>query len=116
VRELENVIRRAIVLRDFDFVFKELKLEQKDAQTDHPAIPEKDSPQRQWNDEKVKRFFRKSDFSLKRISKVYVSEIEREAILKALRETQWNRKQAAKLLKVSYKTLRNRIREFDISP
>ena len=69
-----------------------------------------------WSDEKIKELFRDADFSLKRISKAYVSEAEQKTILDALRETHWNRKKAAQLLKVSYKTLLNRILEFDLEP
>jgi transcriptional regulator with PAS, ATPase and Fis domain len=42
--------------------------------------------------------------------------VEKEAILRALKETQWNRRKAAGLLKISYKTLLNRILEFDLRP
>ena len=61
-------------------------------------------------------FFEAPDFSLKKISKAYVSEAERDMILKALKETEWNRKKAAKQLGVSYKTLLNRIDEFNLKP
>ena len=114
VRELENVIRRAIVLRDFDFLFKELELKEVDHEREHRSFPDDISPNLDWHDDKVKGFFERGDFSLKKISKAYVSEVERQAILRALKETQWNRKKAAQLLQVSYKTLLNRIREFDL--
>ncbi|MBW2023055.1 MAG: helix-turn-helix domain-containing protein [Deltaproteobacteria bacterium] len=59
---------------------------------------------------------RQEDFSLKGITKQYVSEVEKRAILKTLQQTRWNRRQAAKLLGVSYKTLLNRISEFNLRP
>ncbi len=116
VRELENVIRLAIILRDWSFAFKELnvgRLVNKDGQQPFAYTG---SSHMNWNDTKVKEYFSNSDFSLKKISKEYVSEAERQAILDALKETQWNRKKAAQLLKVSYKTLLNRINEFDLRP
>ncbi|MBW1850876.1 MAG: helix-turn-helix domain-containing protein [Deltaproteobacteria bacterium] len=64
----------------------------------------------------MKRFFGDGEFSLKKISKAYVSEAERHAIQDALKKTKWNRKKAAQLLKISYKTLLNRIEEFDMKP
>jgi two-component system response regulator AtoC len=115
IRELENVIRRAIVLRDFDFMLKELPLKVEDYGTENISSPDDVSPLVGWHDDKVKRFFNRDDFSLKKISKAYVSEVERQAILRALNETQWNRKKAAQLLKVSYKTLLNRIQEFELT-
>jgi two-component system response regulator AtoC len=61
-------------------------------------------------------FFQREDFSLKTISKAYVSEAERQALVKALEHTQWNRQKAAQLLRVSYKTLLNRIEEYGLEP
>jgi two-component system response regulator AtoC len=116
VRELENVIRRAIVLRDWNFIFEELSLESSNDEAE-PSTPMVDgSLLPGWSDDRVKRFFEDPDFSLKRISKDYVSEAERQVILKALKETEWNRKKAATRLGVSYKTLLNRIDEFDLKP
>jgi two-component system response regulator AtoC len=115
IRELENVVRRAIVLRDFDFILKELELKAGNHDMENPSLTNGISPNLGWNDDKVRSFFNRHNFSLKKIGKAYVSEVERQAILKALDETQWNRRKAAKLLKVSYKTLLNRIREFDLS-
>jgi len=116
VRELENVIRRAIAIRDWDFVFEEFKLENLSHENervssfgDHPLPPV-------WGDDKIQKVFSDGSFSLKKVSKAYVSEAERQAILGALKETQWNRKKAAKLLHVSYKTLLNRLTEFDLKP
>ena len=55
-----------------------------------------------------------SGLSLKHMSKNLTSTAEKEVILKALKQTQWNRKQAAMMLNVSYKTLLNKIRKLDI--
>jgi DNA-binding NtrC family response regulator len=41
--------------------------------------------------------------------------IEAEAIRAALRRTGWNRKQAARLLKISYRGLLYKIRQYDIT-
>ena len=43
------------------------------------------------------------------------SEEEIQAIKLALKETKNNRKKAARILNVSYKTLLNRLKEFDLS-
>jgi two-component system, NtrC family, response regulator AtoC len=52
--------------------------------------------------------------SLKHMSRNLTSTAEKEVILRALQQTQWNRKQAATMLNVSYKTLLNKIRKLDI--
>ena len=116
VRELENVIRLAIILRDWSFAFKELNVATKGLKDEKRLFEEHGLTQMNWNAGKIKEYFNDSDFSLKKISKAYVSEAERRAILGALKETQWNRKKAAQLLKVSYKTLLNRIEEFNLRP
>ena len=115
VRELENVIRRAIVLRDWNFVFKELNLGSLD-QEGQRGLSEDNWPLVAWDNEKIEGFFREKDFSMKKLSNAYVSEAEQQGIRKALSETQWNRKRAAQLLGVSYKTLLNRIAELDLKP
>ena len=112
VRELENIIRRAIVLKSWDFMFNELSLDSPNQ--DDPVSS--DSPLLVWSDDQIKKLFQEPDFSIKKVAKTYVSEAERLMILKALRHTEWNRKKAAKQLSVSYKTLLNRIEEFDLKP
>jgi DNA-binding NtrC family response regulator len=43
-------------------------------------------------------------------------ETERGAIAAALEQTHWNRKAAARLLKVSYRTLLYKIQQYQMSP
>ena len=53
---------------------------------------------------------------LKTISGEAKKRAEKNAIEKALIETNWNRVKAAKLLEVDYKTLRRKMKELDIYP
>jgi two-component system response regulator AtoC len=48
---------------------------------------------------------------LKRIAKEAIRELERNLILEVLRNNRWNRRKAAEALKISYRTLINKIRE-----
>jgi two-component system response regulator AtoC len=52
---------------------------------------------------------------LKRITKEVVRERERSFILEALQANQWNRRETAKALKISYRTLLYKIREWGLS-
>jgi two-component system, NtrC family, response regulator AtoC len=52
---------------------------------------------------------------LKSLSRNAKDEAEAEAISRALEETNWNRKQAAALLKISYKALLYKIRQYGIA-
>jgi two-component system, NtrC family, response regulator AtoC len=53
---------------------------------------------------------------LKSLVRGVKDEAEMEAITHALAETNWNRKKAAALLKISYKALLYKIRQYDIQP
>jgi len=111
VRELENVVKRAIVLRNWDFVEHEILSGADRAGDEDPpsADPECIPPAGD-----VARRLRGENPSLREITRAYVSEIERKSILDALNAVRWNRKRAARLLGVSYKTLCNRIKDLDI--
>jgi two-component system, NtrC family, response regulator AtoC len=115
VRELENAVRRAVALRDWSFVFREMVLENPrlKGRTD---VPERAVSLPGWEDEKIQKLIRENDCSLKKVSKAYVSEAEKNAVLDALSRTQWNRKKAAEILGVSYKTLLTRIEDFGLKP
>ena len=52
---------------------------------------------------------------LKSLARNAKDEAEAEAISRALEETNWNRKQAAVLLKISYKALLYKIRQYGIA-
>jgi DNA-binding NtrC family response regulator len=55
------------------------------------------------------------DGGLKSLARSAKDEAEAEAIARALEETNWNRKQAAALLKISYKALLYKIRQYGIA-
>lgn len=52
--------------------------------------------------------------SLKDICKEFVTRTERKLMKKALERTNWNRKQAANLLDISYKSLLNKMKAYDL--
>jgi transcriptional regulator with PAS, ATPase and Fis domain len=113
VRELENIIRAMIALQKTDIIYSDLKLR---AVTDPEEKNSKDRNHDQiWDERKIGQLVKgKRDICLKTIRKQYIAEVEKRAILKALELTFWNRKKAAELLQVSYKTLLNRIEEFKL--
>lgn len=116
VRELENIIRRIIVLRDLEIIYDELYLKDGDMKGEANGAFQEHVPQAFWSDNKIKEVFRDNDYSIKKTTRTFVSEVELQEILKALRLTEWNRKKAAEMLQISYKTLLNRITEFDLKP
>jgi two-component system response regulator AtoC len=115
VRELENLVRRAVALRAWEFVYKDLSIETFPKRAEI-GTKEELGVVAGWSDEKIDRLIKENRFSLKKITKTYVSEAERQAIVEVLAKTQWNRRKAAEMLGVSYKTLLGRIQEFGLNP
>jgi two-component system, NtrC family, response regulator AtoC len=94
VRELENTIKRMIVLDDPGLTVGPV--------LDAAPI---------GKDRRAATMANAGQASLKDISKKAAQAAEREAILKALEETQWNRLRTAKLLNMSYRSLLYKIKD-----
>lgn len=63
----------------------------------------------------IKRFLPGAgELSLKHICEEFVSRTEKRLMQKALESTNWNRKRAAKLLNISYKSMLNKMKTYDI--
>ncbi|MFH1776962.1 MAG: sigma-54 dependent transcriptional regulator [Candidatus Omnitrophota bacterium] len=100
VRELENVLQRAILVADKDTIIKE-------------CLP---MYLRSMEKESYYQKVEHTDFTqpLNDIVKEVVCDIEKQLILQALNKTNWNRTHAAELLKISRKSLFNKIKQYDI--
>jgi two-component system response regulator AtoC len=94
VRELENMIKRMIVLGDP--LLRRSPLSGGGAPTEDNGGARPPKP---------------ATLSLKDISRKAAHAAEREAILQALEQTQWNRVRAAKLLEISYRALLYKIKD-----
>lgn len=55
------------------------------------------------------------DMSLKKVCEEFVARTEKKLMQKALESTNWNRKKAAQLLNISYKSMLNKIKVYDIN-
>ncbi len=100
LRELNNFIKRYLVLGDENLAIHEL-------------TPKSDGGGAHFDP--VPRSATESSGGLKSLSRTAKDGAEAEAIAKALQETNWNRKQAAVLLKISYKALLYKIRQYGIA-
>lgn len=103
IRELENTIQRAIVVSQNDILTIDHlpvkdTLESKKVENSTSDIPT-------WFKE-----IQDADKSLKDV----VCFVEKELILKALIKTNWNRSEAAKLLKIHRRLLYTKMKEYDI--
>jgi len=56
-----------------------------------------------------------NNISLKKIGGIFLERTEKKLVKKALDSTNWNRKRAAALLEISYKSLLNKIKEYNLT-
>jgi two-component system response regulator AtoC len=91
IRELENLIRRYVILGSEDAITADL--------TNHAQVHI--SP----------RIAQGDTVALKELTRQAVLDLERKVILQMLQATHWNRKQAARKLKISYRALLYKIRQ-----
>ncbi len=91
VRQLENIVKRYLILPDADII-TELRI----------AIPEEAIPINQGN------------VSLKEVAGHAAEVAEKEVVLRVLEETGWNRKESARRLRISYKALRNKLKKWQL--
>ncbi len=95
VRELENVMERALILCEGDTIDrKHLGLAASSSEETMGDIP--------------------MDGTLEDASRAALKIVESKRIIRALEDTGWNKTRAAEILKVSYKTLLTKIKDYEI--
>ncbi len=97
VRELENIIRRMVVLSDGEQAFDALAARNRNG---HAPAPRPATIVTE---------------SLRDIARRGAREAERKALAEVLERVRWNRAEASRILKVSYKTLLHKIAECDLT-
>jgi two-component system response regulator AtoC len=91
IRELENLIKRYVILGHEEVITNDLVAREPDFLNPEISF---DGP-----------------ISLKKLTRQAVRELERKIILKVLQQHHWNRKQAARTLGISYRALLYKIRD-----
>jgi len=96
IRELENAIRRLVVLRDGEQALQAMVTRDRSSlvETSRPMITE----------------------SLREIARRGAREAERKALAEVLERVNWNRAEASRILRVSYKTLLTKIGDCGLQP
>jgi len=97
IRELENLMKRYVILGTEDVISSDL-LARNEQELLNPEI-NLDGP-----------------ISLKKLTRQATRELERKIILKVLQAHHWNRKQAARALSISYRALLYKIRDAGLPP
>ena len=109
VRELDNMLRRLVVLGNTEQLHAELRdRTQADAARRSVASVGAADPPARGDDPQ--------SLGLKEIARRAARESERRALIAVLDRVHWNRTETAKILKVSYKTILNKIAELDLYP
>lgn len=117
IRELENLVKRYVIVGNEPQIIRELS-------THKPVIlsmsgrtgagwePKRSTaaPENSRPENMAPAVPEDSALSLLEIGRRAAMEAERKAIERVLNETRWNRRQAAKILKVSYKALLNKMK------
>jgi two-component system response regulator AtoC len=115
VRELENLVRRLVVLRDPSMVLGELgegaRALSRPPGAANGAVNAASNAVRAPN---ALHASLPEDAPLKDVARRAARIAEREAILRALMRTGWNKRKAAKRLQISYKALLYKIKDCQI--
>ncbi|HEX7368880.1 MAG TPA: sigma-54 dependent transcriptional regulator [Rhodanobacteraceae bacterium] len=107
VRELENVLERAIALCENDLIEPpDLMLEPSEKRYDAPHNDEADDDEEADDEAPSANATGGLDD--------YISNIEREAIVQALKETRYNKTAAAKKLGITFRALRYKLKKLEI--
>ena len=100
VRELENVIRRLVVLGDGEQAIEALVTRGRNGHNGHCSAPQPTVV----------------EGGLREVGRRGAREAERKALLEVLDCVSWNRAEAARILKVSYKTLLTKVSGYGLTP
>jgi DNA-binding NtrC family response regulator len=104
VRELENMVKRIVVLESEESVLAELRGSRTTRSERRAALDAMLAEMEETAGE----------MPLREVGRRFAMEVEREAIEYMLRQTGWNRKQTASRLGISYKTLLQKIRDCEV--
>jgi len=112
IQELEDVVKRIVVDSAEDRVAKKFRVHKK-----YRAITDsyKDINTLAGLNDIKKHVKDLNNISLKKISGIFLERAEKKLVKKALDSTSWNRKRAAKLLGISYKSLLNKIKDYKLN-
>jgi two-component system, NtrC family, response regulator AtoC len=94
VRELENVVRRYLILGDLEAILADLR----ESADPGPASAQEAS----------------APLPLKAVAATAAEQAEKNAVLRALESTNWNRKKAAQELGICYKALLNKLKKWQL--
>ena len=114
VRELKSAVRTAVINDSEHFIHKKLSnLIQKGALLEPSTHA---GPIDRLADFSGLKAYLKtqSNLSLKHVCQTYTDRIEKKLIKRTLERTKWNRREAAEMLDISYKSILNKIKQYKL--
>jgi two-component system, NtrC family, response regulator AtoC len=119
VRELENFVKRIVVLESEELVMLELVAREAGLAAPGGVAATRAPPARVLDPAQVLAVPRPAlvwvpGIGLKEVGRHAAREAERDVIQHVLEEVRWNRMEAARRLKISYKALLYKIRMYDL--
>jgi len=104
IRELESMVKRFVLFGNEEFISRDLT----------PSLSDHGMGSMDWGNRSLDTSGTEG-IDLKGVGKKAAEAAEKGAIQNALQETHWNRKKAAKLLRVSYKALLYKIQKYRLN-
>lgn len=101
IRELENIVKRIIVTKDEDAVVRKMLEENGNGAA--------------WGEGATVEKTQRPLFDLKEVGRKAGEEAEKTLLHTTLQKTHWHRKEAAQLLRISYKALLYKIEKYDLN-
>ena len=114
VRELENYLNRLSILENYRELEEEIIASS--SRKNFKINPPPKSEDRSLHPDYPSSGDLESFPSLKEVRDQAVKKVERELIEKVLLKVNWNRKETARILKISYRALLYKIKEFNLNP
>jgi DNA-binding NtrC family response regulator len=115
VRELENVVRHSVLMGNENSILDKVFMpNQRNTSTDHINFSQDIYTVAELSD--IKKYLKDlNKVSLKDICREFITRAEKKIVKQALENTNWNRKKASILLDISYKSLLNKIKAYDLA-
>ena len=117
IRELENLVKRYVIVGNEAQIIRELSTHKPIVSSiSAPAVAANAAPAATASVPAIQPSGNGTEFempSLLEIGRRAAMQAEREAIERVLAQTRWNRRQAAKILKISYKALLNKLKAME---
>jgi DNA-binding NtrC family response regulator len=114
IRELENLVKRYVIVGNEGQIIRELATHKPIVTSTSFASNPEPAPAAPVAPVQANADGQEMEMpSLLEIGRRAAMQAEREAIERVLAQTRWNRRQAAKILKISYKALLNKLKSFE---